>query len=298
MLLATAPHFQELHSFRIAFHPLLAEDLQLDWLLIHLSLSIAVVFHCRTPCPHSSWWCFFLTHNFRYILFEVHSHFSNVNFHKRPHTSAVDGKNIPWYFILPEMIAILFYYGGISVSACRFFESDCTPSVDITSPEWYLGAPEMTFIFLFRCKFSQWHAYITFPKVLLWSLQSASYPAIKMSSAIQIHLVDLLIFHQIFPGTSHLLVPLQIVVWWLCTCHWHPKVKMICYQASGCILLSLHQLWSHSTLLLVWGVYHLVLGICVLVLQLPGCILQGIDITILCHWVWGTMIKLLHHLVI
>ena len=58
------------------------------------------------------------------------------------------------------------------------------------------------------------------------------------------------------------------------------------YLVLGCldgISALLYQLWSDSMHLLVWEVNHLVLGLCVLALWVPGYILQGIDRIILCY---------------
>ena len=48
----------------------------------------------------------------------------------------------------------------------------------------------------------------------------------------------------------------------------------------------MHQLWSYSTHLLVREVYNLMLTLCVLVLLIPGWVIQVPDISILCHWAW------------
>ena len=111
----------------------------------------------------------------------------------------------------------------------------------------------------------------------------------KMPFAIPIYLVGLWIFCQSFCGTYYLLELLQTVVWWIYTCQIDLQKwlnMMISYWVSGCGMLNLHQLWSYSSCLLVWEVYHLLLTHCVLVFLVPCWVLWDPGTGILCHWVW------------
>ena len=124
-------------------------------------------------------------------------------------------------------------------------------------------------------------------RALLWSLLSEPYPRTKMLSAMPNTYGRYLNISSIFIGTYHVPVPLQMVVWWICTCQIDMQRWLgmrIFYWTSGCHILSMHQLWSYSIHFLVWEIYHLMLGLCLLTFLVSGWDLQGLDIFILCHW--------------
>ena len=54
---------------------------------------------------------------------------------------------------------------------------------------------------------------------------------------------------------------------------------------SGCDILHLHQLCSYGACFFVWGVYHLLFALCILLLLVPGWDLWDPDIGILCSLV-------------
>ena len=145
-----------------------------------------------------------------------------------------------------KVIAVCFCYGDISVSMCHCLDCGFTPFSGYHFPkEWYLGAPEMT-LYFFGFRFSQWYIYITCIRVLTWSQPSASYSAIKMSCAIpktagiSLNISELFCWNMSPVG----LVPLQMVVWWICTCQIGMQAWLIVkffYWVWGCGKLSLHQ---------------------------------------------------------
>ena len=122
-----------------------------------------------------------------------------------------------WYL---KMIVIFMIRGGILVNVHNFFVSAYTLIFGYyISKEQYPCTPEWH---LFSFKYSYWHICITHFRVLsfIYILQ------LKWHLQYQTHLVGPWSSHQSFTGTCHLLVPLQMVGWWMWPCRIDMQVQL------------------------------------------------------------------------
>ena len=158
-----------------------------------------------------------LFYTFWYVLFHVNFHFDYIRFMNWSYTSVFDGKNITKYFIIPKIIKVLFVSGGIFVSVCRFFS---WASLLWISPPWRM---------VFLCTWNDIYFYLLLS--FLNGISESPFPEFHHSPchqhhnlqlqchmSCQIHFVDFWRFHHFFTGRCHLLVPLQWLFWWVCTC--------------------------------------------------------------------------------
>ena len=147
---------------------------------------------------HSFWWWFWLSHLGLGRCCSMSTHiFMMWSF------LAIDvpKTECKWFLLLGS---------DISISPCSVLESGCAPFQDIYFPEgWYPSTPEKGII-LFSFRFSQWHICITCFTVLSWSLQLASCPTNKVTSAIlntfgmslKISLIFHCFFFSLVPGLT------------------------------------------------------------------------------------------------
>ena len=127
-------------------------------------------------------------------------------------------------------------------------------------------------------------------RVLSWSLPSAPQPTFTMSSARPntfskpLNISSIILWNTSPAGASPkgTLVNLQLP-------NWHANVVNMRFFNKDLDYdnLKWHQLWSCSTLLLVWVVYHLMLVPWVLAVLVPGWALLGPVTVILFHWALG-----------
>ena len=219
MLLSAVLHCQELHCLETTFHPSLAEELSLDWPLMHLSLCINAECHCRMPWFHSSWWWFLHYHTSSNMYCSRFTHILMMSALLKGHlllwvmVKTFLGVHYAW-----KWLQFFFIICGISIKTCSFLRSGCTPSLDISSPVNSILVHLKWHLHVCSFKYSQQHTCI-----ISWGFCHDLFHQhhtlqLKCHLLYQIHLVDLWIFHQFFTGTYHLPAPLQMLVWWICTC--------------------------------------------------------------------------------
>ena len=104
LLLATALHCQELYSFDTKLHPLLADDLSLDWLPIHLSLKHSCCFFIVESNGH-----ILLDDEFGLVMHVLIYAIPDYLGQKASHISMVEGKG----FVCSSLhLKALFIMGG------------------------------------------------------------------------------------------------------------------------------------------------------------------------------------------
>ena len=140
--------------------------------------------------------------------------------------SAFSNVHMPWWLrmrmfwgssLYLKMIVILFVLlWGHFLSMYCSLESGCTPSLDTTSPKNSLLVHLKWLLFLFIFKFPWWHISITYFRILSLTLPNTLHPTVKMSSAIPFGRSSVIL--SVFAGSYHLLVPPQMVLWWICIC--------------------------------------------------------------------------------